>query len=128
VFDLLLFAAVLYSLVGLPPVRGDKRYSLYVCLVNWDLCALLLTVCCIAVIINYGDFSDFFASCVFSEPRAAGFRPASEIRTKATPCVEIWQTSNLRPLRLGEEKKKERRKIEITGQKYNGLPYYIRRP
>jgi len=38
--------------------------------------------------------------------------------------VEVWQTSNLRPLRLGEEKKEER-KIEITEQKYNGLPYYI---
>jgi len=25
-------------------------------------------------------------------------------------------------------KKKEERKIEITGQKYNGLPYYIGRP
>jgi len=50
------------------------------------------------------------ASCVFSEPGAAGFRPASEIRTKATPCVEVWQTSNLRRLRLGEEiKKKEER-------------------
>jgi len=24
--------------------------------------------------------------------------------------------------------KKERKKIEITGQKYNGLPYYIGRP
>jgi len=24
--------------------------------------------------------------------------------------------------------KKERRKKEITGQKYNGLPYYIGRP
>jgi len=73
-------------------------------------------------------FGDIFASCISSEPRAAGFRPASQIRTKATPCVEVWQTSNLRPLRLGEEKKrkkKERRKIEITGQKYNGLPYYI---
>jgi len=32
------------------------------------------------------------------------------------PCV--WQTSNLRRLRLGEEKKEERKK-EITGQKYN---------
>ena len=32
---------------------------------------------------------DFFASCIFSEPRAARFRPVSEIRTKATPCVEI---------------------------------------
>jgi len=53
-------------------------------------------------------FGDFFASCVFSEPRAAGFRPASEIHTKATPCVEVWQTSNLGRVRLGEEKKEER--------------------
>jgi len=31
---------------------------------------------------------------------------------------------------IGEEKKKKerRKKIEITGQKYNGLPYYIGRP
>ena len=28
----------------------------------------------------------FFVSCIFSEPRAARFRPAFEIRTKATPC------------------------------------------
>jgi len=27
-----------------------------------------------------------------------------------------------------EEEEEERRKIEITGQKYNGLPYYIGRP
>jgi len=52
-------------------------------------------------------FGDFFASCVFSDPRAAVCRPASEIRTKATPCVEVWQTSNLGQLRLGEEKKTE---------------------
>jgi len=52
---------------------------------------------------------DFFAFCVFSEPRAAGFRPASQIHTKATQCVEVWQTSNLRRLRLGEEKKEEER-------------------
>jgi len=57
-------------------------------------------------------FGHFFASCVFSEQRATGFRPASEILAKATPCVEVWQTSNLRRLRLGEEKKrkKERKK------------------
>jgi len=30
---------------------------------------------------------------------------------KATPCVEVWQTSNLRRLRVGEEKKIE----ETTG-------------
>ena len=59
-------------------------------------------------------FGDFFASCVLSEPRAADFRPASEIRTKATPCVEVWQTSNLRRLRLGEEIKKEEEEEEQT--------------
>jgi len=69
-------------------------------------------------------FGNFFASCIFSQPHAAGFRTASEILTKATPCVEVWQTSNLRRLRLGKEKKKE----ETTGQKYNGLPYSIGRP
>jgi len=36
-------------------------------------------------------------------------------------------TSILWLLRLGKEKKIER-KIETTGQKYNGLPYYIGRP
>jgi len=65
---------------------------------------------------------------IFSEPRAARFRPASEIRTKATPCVEVWQTANLRWLRLGEEIKKKKEEEETTGQKYNGLPYYIGRP
>jgi len=74
-------------------------------------------------------FGDFFASYVFSEPRAARFRPASEICTKATPCVEVWQTSNLRRLRLGEEKKEERKEEEeTTAQKYHGLPYSIGRP
>ena len=35
----------------------------------------------------------------------------TKIRTKATPCVEVWYTSSLRPLRLGEQKnnKKERK-------------------
>jgi len=59
-------------------------------------------------------FGDFFASCVFSEPRAAGFRPASKICTKATPCVEVWQTSNLWRLRLGEEKKKEEERTNYS--------------
>jgi len=29
---------------------------------------------------------------------------------------------------IRREKKKVERKIEIAGQKYNGLPYYIGRP
>ena len=62
-----------------------------------------------------GDFwRHIFASCVFSEPRAAGFRPASEIRTKATPGVEVWQTSNLQWLRLGKEIKKEEEEEQTT--------------
>jgi len=52
------------------------------------------------------------------------------------PCVEVWQTSNLRRLRLGEEKKrkekkkkkKKKKEEETKGQKYNGLPYSIGRP
>jgi len=36
--------------------------------------------------------------------------------------VEVWQTSNLRRLRLGEEKKIEDKR-KTTGQKYTGLPY-----
>ena len=31
---------------------------------------------------------NFFASCIFSEPRAAHFRDAFKIRTKATSCVK----------------------------------------
>ena len=42
-------------------------------------------------------------------------------RTKATSCVEVWYTSNLRPLRLGE-KKEERKKKVTTVAKYNRLP------
>jgi len=49
---------------------------------------------------------------------------------RATPCVEVWWTSNLRPLRLGEEKDKRRRKKKDGNHraKYNGRPYYIGRP
>jgi len=33
---------------------------------------------------------------------------------KATPCVEVRQTSNLRRLRLGEEKRKKKEEEEET--------------
>jgi len=36
--------------------------------------------------------------------------------------VEVWQTSNLRRLRLCEEKNKKKKLEETTRQKYNGLP------
>jgi len=74
-------------------------------------------------------FCVIFASCIFSEPRAAGFRHAFEIRTKATPGAEVWYIDIQSPtveIRRGKKKKKDR--IEITGQKYNGLSYSIGRP
>jgi len=39
--------------------------------------------------------------------------------------VEVWQTSNLRPLRLGEEIKKKKKKKERKKQDENiyGVPY-----
>ena len=43
--------------------------------------------------------------------------------TKTAPCVEVWQTSTLRPLRLGKEKKKKEEE-ETTGPKYNGRICY----
>jgi len=40
--------------------------------------------------------------------------------------VEVWQTSNERPLKIGGEKgrRKRKKKIETTAAKYNGLPYW----
>jgi len=41
----------------------------------------------------------------------AGFRPASEIRTKATPCVEVWQTIDIQSAAAEVRRgKKERRR------------------
>jgi len=57
-------------------------------------------------------FGAFFVSCICGEPYAAHFRLASEICTKATPFVEVWQTSNLQRLRLGEERKKKKKEEE----------------
>ena len=51
------------------------------------------------------NFCQFFASCILSQLRAAHFRYAFYIRTKTTPCVEVWWTSSLRRLRIGEEKR-----------------------
>ena len=58
-------------------------------------------------------FGDFFASYIFSEPRAARFRPALKFA--------------LRPHHATAEIRRGK-KEETTGQKYNGLRYYIGRP
>jgi len=40
--------------------------------------------------------------------------------------VEVWYTSNLRPLRIGKEKRRtKKKKIETTAAKYNGLPITV---
>jgi len=44
--------------------------------------------------------------------------------TKATPCVEVWQTSNLRRLRLGEEKRiRKKKKPEDENIMVCPMPY-----
>jgi len=42
----------------------------------------------------------------------------------------VFILSTAAEIRRGKkkERRKKERKIEITGQKYNGLPYYIGRP
>jgi len=54
-----------------------------------------------------------FASCIFPRAASTTFQTCilnSHGHTKATPWVELWQTSNLRRVRLGEEKKDRRRR------------------
>jgi len=72
-----------------------------------------------------------FLRPVFSASRA---QDVSDLHPKfALRPHHLWkyETSNLRRLRLGEEKKERRKKKEeeeTTGQKYNCLPYSIGRP
>jgi len=75
-------------------------------------------------------FGDFFASSIFSEPSAAHFRHAFQIYTKATPCVDCGSMVDIQSptAEIRRGKKEERKKIEITGQKYNVRTYYIGRP
>jgi len=52
----------------------------------------------------------------FLHPAFPGRRvqQVSDLHLKFAPCVEVWQTSNLRPLRLGEERKKKKEE-QTTG-------------
>jgi len=63
-----------------------------------------------AMVPKNSDFLRYFCVLYFSEPRAARFGPGSYIRTETTPGVQVWQTSNLRRLRLGVEKKETKKK------------------
>jgi len=55
-------------------------------------------------------FGDFLRRPVFSASRVQQVSDLHlKIRTKATPRVEVWQTSNLRRLRLGEEKRRKKK-------------------
>jgi len=56
-----------------------------------------------------GDFLASFRVLYFSEPRAARFRPVSEIRTKTTPCADIQSATaeNYLGKKIEERKKKK---------------------
>jgi len=43
-----------------------------------------------AMVPRWRFLATFFASCICSEPRAAHFRSAFYIHTRAMPCVEVW--------------------------------------
>ena len=51
-------------------------------------CEYIARLSC-AMVPRWRIFWKVVASCIFSDPHAASFRPASQIRTKATPCVEV---------------------------------------
>ena len=60
--------------------------------------------------------------------RVSDLHPKFALRPHHVWNLEVWQTSNLRRLRLGEGKKRKIEEEETTGQKYNSLPYSIGRP
>jgi len=66
-------------------------------------------------------------SMVDIQSTAAEIRPGKkELECGPMPNVMV-ALLNIGEIRRGK-KKERRRKIEITGQKYNGLPSYIGRP
>ena len=58
------------------------------------------------------NFWRFFVCCIFSEPHAACFRPACQICSKATPCVEVCGSiqSAMAEIRRGKKEEEEERK------------------
>ena len=109
------------AIVGRSSPYCEDMWRRYCCLTSFfpivDMCLSCKDIArqSCAMVPRWISLATFFVSCVFSQPRAAVFRPAFEIRTKVTPCVEVWQSSNLRRLirlRLGEEKKKKKNKLQ----------------
>ena len=72
-----------------------------------------------AMVPRWRFLATFLMSCVSSEPRAAGFRPASEIRMCRSMADIQSATAEIR---RGKEEE------VTTGHKYNGLLYSIGRP
>jgi len=74
----------------------------------------------------------FLATFLRSVFSASRLQHISDLHSKfALRPHRVWKYgrhTNVRPLRLGEEKKIEDRKKETTGWKYNGLPYSTGRP
>jgi len=63
-----------------------------------------------------------FLHPVFSATR---MQQVSDLHLKATPCVEVWQTSSLWRLRLGEKKKKKEERKKNKQQDENMVVYPI---
>jgi len=66
-----------------------------------------------------------FLRPAFSATRMQHVSDLHPKRTKATPCVEVWQTSNLQRLRLGEEKKKLERKKKKPQDETSGYAMVV---
>ena len=77
------------------PYYGDM-WRRYCCLTSFfpivDTCLscedIARQIC--GMVPRWRFLATFLRPVFCSEPRAARFKPASEIRTKATPCVEVW--------------------------------------
>jgi len=71
-------------------VKGILLFNKFFPIVNTRLSCEDIARQSYVMVPRWQIFWRYFVSCIFSEPRAAHFRPASESHTKATPCVEVW--------------------------------------
>ena len=94
-------------------LSGHVDWRRYCCITSFFLLSIHALVAKIwpDKVVRWRRDGDF---CVLYLQRAAcsAFQTCIQNCTKATPCVQVWQTSTLQRLRLGEEKKK---KEQTTG-------------